>query len=141
MIDIENFIFDNVYQAVSAEMPEAECDTSYVESIAVFPHLTVEEIGNEPYRRTNTDDCAENYTRLTYEVTAYSDKEGTAKSECKRLLSIADDAMQNMKFRRTRKNKPLNTARTIWEIYARYEVIVGQPYEKDGNTVYPMYRR
>ena len=103
--------------------------------------MIVRETNNVPVQSMNTDDCAENYSRLTYEIEVVSNQENTARSECKEILEAADTIMQSMKFRRIHKNRPVNTDRTVYRQYARYEVIVGKPYEKDGNTIYPMYRR
>ena len=141
MIDIENLVFTTVYDALHTLFPEANITSGYDEKKAVYPAVIVRQTNNVPVQSMNTDDCAENYSRLTYEVEVVSDKENTARSVCKELLTAADDVTQGMKFRRIHMNRPVNTDRTVYRQYARYEVIVGQPYEKDGNTVYPMYRR
>ena len=141
MIDIENLVFDTVYNALHTLYPNVNITSGYDEKKAVYPAIYVRETNNTPVERMNTDDCAENYSRLTYEVEVVSDRENTARSECKELLTAADGVMQSMKFRRIHKNRPVNTDRTVYRQYARYEVIVGKPYEKDGNTVFPMYRR
>jgi hypothetical protein len=111
--------------------------------------VVVEEVDNYPVRRTDTDDCAENYTRLVYEVSVYTNDKDKAKTEGKKILSIVDTALQGLKFRRLRKNKPLNITRTIFRQYGRWEVVVGKPiiitdivYGKPvETTVYQMYRR
>ena len=121
----------------------------YDEENAIFPAVVIRQTNNQPYREANTDDCAENYSRLTYEVEVYSDKADTGRSECKELLSAADDVMQSMKFRRIHMNRPLNVDRTLWRQYARYEVIVdkgtttvtGTGDEQVTTTTYHMYRR
>ena len=143
MIDIENKIFDTIFNAVtaSAAYPNADVTTGYDEKTAVFPCVVVEEVNNAPYRRANTDDCAENYTRLTYEVSVYTDNVNTAKSVGKDILNIVDNALQGLKFRRIHKNKPLNIARTIFRQYGRWEVIVGKPITIGDKVIYQMYRR
>lgn len=141
MIDIENLVFNTVYGQLSALFPSANITTGYDEQKATYPTVIVRETNNVPVERMNTDESAENYARLTYEVEVVSNLETTARSECKEILNAADTIMQGMKFRRIHKNRPVNTDRTVYRQYARYEVIVGQPYEENGNTVYPMYRR
>ena len=141
MIDIENIVFDTVYNGLHELFPEANITSGYDEKKATYPAVIVRQTNNVPVQDMNTDACGENYTRVSFEVEVVSDKENTARSECKKLLTAADTIMQNMKFRRTHMNRPVNTDRTVYRQYARYEVIVGKPYEKDGNTVYPMYRR
>lgn len=143
MIDIESKIVDTIYNAVKANdaYPNADVTTGFDEKTAVFPCVVVYETNNAPYRRTNTDDCAENYTRLTYEVSVYTNDANTAKTEGKRILEIVDTALQGLKFRRIHKNRPLNIARTLFRQYGRWEVIVGKPVTVGDNTVYQMYRR
>lgn len=141
MIDIENIVFDTVYNALNAQFPSVNITNGYDEQKAIYPTVIIRQTNNVPIQDMNTDDSAENYTRVTFEIEAVSNKESTARSELKGLLNAADTVMQSMKFRRTHMNRPVNTDRTVYRQYARYEVVVGKPYEKDGNTVYPMYRR
>ena len=143
MIDIESKVVDTIFNAVTASgaYPNADVTTGYDEKTAIFPCVVVEEVNNAPYRQANTDDCAENYTRLTYEVSVYTDDKDKAKTEGKKILGIVDSALQSLKFRRVHKNKPLNINRTIFRQYGRWEVIVGQPITVGNNTVYQMYRR
>ena len=146
MIDIENFVFDTVYNALIQQYPSANITAGYDEKHAVFPAVVIRETGNVPVQAGNTENCAENYTRLTYTIEVMSDKENTARTECKGILDAVDDIMQGMKFRRIYRNRPLNVDRTVYRQYARYEVIVGKPVVYDAGTanertVYQMYRR
>lgn len=143
MIDIESKVFDTIFNAVTASTayPGADVTTGFDEKTAVFPCVVVEEVDNAPVNSTNTDNCAENYARIIYEVSVYTDNFGNAKTIGKDILKIVDDALQGLKFRRVRKNKPLNIARTIFRQYGRWEVIVGKPIESGNNTIYQMYRR
>lgn len=141
MIDIESKVFNTVFDAVKLAYPNADVTTGFDETTAKFPCVVVMEMNNAPLRNMNTDDCAENYATLSYEISVYTDSMNHAKTEGKGVLEVADTAMQGLKFRRIRKNQPLNINRTIFRQYARYEVIVGKPIEVNGNTVYQMYRR
>ena len=146
MIDIENLVFNTVADSLHTQYPSLNITSGYDEEKAVYPTVIVRETNSVPYQSANTDVSAENYTRVTYEVEVVSDKEHTARSECKQLLEAADTVMQSMKFRRIHKNRPVNTDRTVYRQYARYEAIVGKPYVVDAGTanektVYPMYRR
>lgn len=141
MIDIEYPLFDTFQSQLSVLHPEANITAGYDEKRVVSPTVIFRETGNVPYQRGNTDDCAENFTRLTIEIEVVSDKVGTARSECKVILNDSDAIMQSMKFRRIYKSRPLNLNRNEYRQYARYEVIVGKPVTVDGNTVYQMYRR
>lgn len=146
MIDIESLVFDTVYNALITQFPDINITAGYDEQNAIFPTVILRETNNQPYRNSATDDCSENHARLTYEVEVESDKENTARSECKAILNAVDEIMQGMKFRRVHKNRPINIDRTVWRQYARYEVIVAKPVTYDAGTenertVYQMYRR
>lgn len=141
MVDIESKVVDTIYNAVTAVYPNADVTTGFDEKTATFPCVVVYETNNQPYRSSNTDDCAENHTRLTYEVSVYTDNVNIAKTESKKILAIVDTALQGLKFRRVHMNRPLNINRTLFRQYGRWEVIVGKPIEVNGDTVYQMYRR
>lgn len=141
MIDIESKVFDTIFNAVTLSYPTADVTTGFDEQTAIFPCVVVEEIDNVPYRQSSTDDCSENHTRISYEVSVYTDNINTAKTEGAKILGIVDDALTGLKFRRIRRNKPLNIARTIFRQYGRWEVIVGKPVESGDDVVYQMYRR
>lgn len=143
MIDIESKIVDTIYNAVKANnaYPDADVTTGYDEKNAIFPCVVVSEVNNQPYRRTITDDCAENHTRLTYEVSVYTNNKDKAKTEGKKIIAIVDDALQGLKFRRIHLNKPLNINRTVFRQYGRWEVVVGKPITVGEKTIYQMYRR
>ena len=152
MIDVENLVFNTVYDAVHAVYPDVNVEKGFNEELATFPCVVIRETNNVPVQRTITDDCAENHTQITYQVDVYSDKAGTARTECKELLKVVDDAMtdvSSMKFRRTHTSEALNIKRTIFRQYARYTVIVGKGVTTsetvDGEvvttTTFQMYRR
>lgn len=141
MIDIESKVVDTIFNAVRSGYPSAEVTTGFDEKNATFPCVVIQEINNSPLRRTMTDDCAENHSRIEYEVSVYTNDAGTAKSAGKAILEIVDTALQGLKFRRIRKNQPLNIKRTLFRQYGRWEVVVGKPVEINGNIVYQMYRR
>lgn len=149
MIDIESKVVDTIYNAVTAIYPNADVTTGYDEKTAVYPCVVVEETNNYPYRRSATDDCSENHSRITYEVNVYTDNTNTAKTVGKDILKIVDTALQGLKFRRLHRNKPLNLNRTVFRQYGRWEVIVGKPVIRTDTVngqpveteVYQMYRR
>ena len=106
MIDIQNMIVDAIFNAVKAEnaYPNADVTTGFDMKTAVFPCVVIEEVNNAPLRSTDTDDCAENHTRLVYEVSVYTNDISKAKTEGRNILKIVDDTLQGLKFRRTRTN-------------------------------------
>lgn len=151
MIDVESLVFDTVFNAVKAVYPDTEITKGFVEETATYPCVVIRETNNVPVNRMATDECSENYSRLTYQVDVYSVKTGTAQTECRELLKLVDSIMTNpelpngMKFRRIHMNEPLNISRTTFRQYARYSVIVdkGVTTEEEGETttIFQMYRR
>ena len=141
MIDIQSKVVDTIFNAVTAQFPNADITTGFDEKTAIFPCVVVEEVDNVPYRKTNTDDCAENYSRITYEVSVYTNSMDSAKTDGRRIIDVADTALQSLKFRRIRLNKPLNIARTIFRQYLRSDVIVSKPVTEGKTTTYYLYRR
>ena len=151
MIDIENMVFDKVYNELTSALSTMTLDITdgYDEEKAEYPSVVVRETGNIPYRASATDGSVENHARITFEIEVYSNKRDTGRSECKTILKAADTIMQGMKFRRIHKTRPINVDRTIWRQYARYEVIVEKGYQTTEtvngqqvvNTVFQMYRR
>lgn len=149
MIDVENLVIDTVINGVQTVYPNLPVTQGFIEKNATFPCIVVRETNNAPVQRMDTDDCAENYARLTYQVDIYSDKAGTARSECRELLNLVDGIMQSMKFRRINMSEPLNVKRSIFRQYARYSVIVGKGVTTVTGTgdnvvettTFQMYRR
>ena len=141
MIDIESKVFDTVYNAVIAVFPEARVDNGYIERTAQFPAVEVNETNSVPLRRSATDDNSEDHTRLYYEINIYSDKQNTAKTEAKAIADVVDEAMTSLKFYRTMMHTLPAQERTIYRLYARYEVIVGETVDGEGNRIYQFYRR
>lgn len=140
MIDIFNMVFDTVFNAVKAVDDDADIMDVPADMFAKYPAVTVRETNNVPLKRMNTDDCAENCSRLSYEIRVYCNDKELAKSHAKQIFQAVDAAMQGMKFYRTMKRELPNQDRTVFVIYGRWEVVVGQPQEINGNTVYQMYR-
>lgn len=141
MIDVENKVFDTVYNALIAHNPNIKVYGEAVEKSATFPAVTVAETDNYPYRLSETEAEIENHAILIYEINAYSNKQNDSKLECKAIIKVADQAMREMGFRRLLCRRTPNMDRTIYRIYARYEAIVSKAYEEDGNTVYKISRR
>ena len=141
MIDIESKVVDTIFNAVTAVYPNADVTTGFDEDNAVFPCVVVEEIDNASYRKTTTDDCCENHARVQYEISVYTNRQSTAKTDGKAILAIVDTALQGLKFRRIRKSKPLNISRTVFRQYGQWEVVVSKPIVSGEDTIYQMYRR
>lgn len=141
MIDIENMVFDRVSKGLEERFPEANVTSAFVEEEAIFPCVTVRQKNCVPLRRTNTVESAENYATVTFEITFYSDKRDRSQSESRKLMGLTDEIMQEIGFRRIHTSEAFNISRTLTRRYTRYEAIIRSPIEKDGDTIYEVYRR
>ena len=149
MIDVENLVFDTVYNGMITAHPNLNITKGFVEEEAIYPCLVIRETNNEALMRTATDPSDENHARVSYQIDAYSNKAGTAMSECRKLLKDVDAIMKGMKFHRQRLSEPLNIKRSITRQYARYTAIIGQGVttvtgegqEQETKTVFQVYRR
>lgn len=149
MIDVENLVFNTVFNAVENVRNDVAVNKGFIEENAKFPCIVIRETGNVPVEETATDPCSENHSRLTYQIEVFADKEGTARSECRELINIVDEAMHGMKFRRTYLSDQFNVNRTIFRQYARYSAIVGkgittvsgEGQQQTTTTTFQMYRR
>lgn len=131
MVDIEGAVFTSLANALRAAFPDISVAGEYMDAPARFPFVSIVEADN--YLDTRYLDTAERerYARLMYEVNVYSNKEGTKKSECRRLLGFIDELMYGMNFTRISMNPAPNLENArIYRLNARYEAV------SDGETTY-----
>ena len=127
MIDCENEIFDIMAKVVRAKYPDAYVVGEYVKSPSQFPCVSVVEMDNTAYDRTQTSGCLENHADLTYEVNIYSNKTSGKKSECKDIASLLDNEFATLGLSRTML-QPIPNAEdaTIYRITGRYRGVVSK---------------
>lgn len=141
MIDIENYVFTALANAIHAEYPDAVIIGDYQEAFAKFPAVTISEIEKATLKRMQDDELTEHYATVTYEINVYCDDRIGKKEVCKDILRIADEVMFGMKFRRYRFKRLPNIDRTIYRMYTRYTAVVDEGTEDgNGNITYQMYR-
>lgn len=142
MIDVENLVIDTIQKAILAsEHSNTLVSSTYTDSPSQFPCVSVIEMDNYTYRRTQDNDLMEHHTNLMYEVNVYSNKASNSKAEAKAIMEIVDTAFQNIKFTRTFKQPIRNRDKSVYRIVARYEAVVGEEQTINGNKVYQVYRR
>lgn len=142
MIDIENLVLNNVFNAVQTSYPSASCYGEYVEVPASFPCVTLYESDSQTYTPSNDEQLHEHQAIVTYEANVYSDLVSGKKTQAKAIADIVDSTMQSMKFVRTMRSQIPNQDRSIYRVTLRFEAIVGEPIiESTGTITYQMYRR
>ena len=127
MIDIENEIFNTISTAIETKYPDACVVGEYSKSPSQFPCISIVEIDNTAYDRTQSSHSLENHADITYEVNIYSNKTNGKKSECKAIASLLDNEFATLGFSRTML-QPIPNAEdsTIYRMTGRYRGVVSK---------------
>jgi hypothetical protein len=126
VIDVENEIFSRVAAAVRAAFPSVFMSGEYIRTPPKFPFVSLVEMSNTAYDRTQSSAGLENHASLMYEVNVYSNRTSGKKSECKAILAIIDSLLVGMGFTRTMKNPVTMDDATIYRVISRYTAIVSK---------------
>ena len=125
MINVENEIFDSLADSVREKYPDAYVVGEYVKSPSQFPCVSIIEMDNTAYDRTQSSDSLENHADLTYEVNIYSNKISGKKSECKDIASLIDNEFATLGFSRSMLQPiPNLDDATIYRMVGRYRAVV-----------------
>ena len=127
MIDVENDIFNAVATVVRAKCPDIYMVGEYVKTPPRFPCVSLVEMDNQSYQRTEDSGSSENHVSVMYEVNIYSNKTVGKKSECKTLASLIDEQMLALGFARTMLQPiPNLDDATIYRMVGRYSAIISK---------------
>lgn len=130
MINIEEELFSNIASRVRAVYPKVYIVGEYVKSPPSFPCVSLIEMDNSVYERTQTSDGDENHSQLMYELNVYSNKSTGKKAECKAIISLVDEIMLGYGFTRTMLQPiPNMDDATIYRMLARYTAVVSKDKE------------
>jgi hypothetical protein len=132
MINVESEIFNTIAKAVRNAYPGAYVVGEYVKFPSRFPSISIVEIDNTAYEKTQSSDSVENHASITYEVNIYSNKVSGKKSECRELASLIDNEFATLGFSRTMLQPiPNGDDATIYRMVGRYKGVVST-----DNTIY-----
>ena len=127
MINVENQIFDIIAKAIENEYPKAYVVGEYVKAPSQFPCISIVEMDNTAYDKTQTSSSLENHAELMYEVNVYSNKTSGKKSECKAIASLIDNEFATLGFSRTMLQPIPNVEdATIYRMVGRYQGVVSK---------------
>lgn len=127
MIDIENAIFDTVATVVRGKFPDSYMVGEYVKTPPKFPCISLVEMDNQSYQRTEDSGSSENHVSVMYEVNIYSNKAMGKKAECKEIAALIDEQMMALGFARTMLQPiPNGDDATIYRMVGRYSAIVSK---------------
>lgn len=120
MIDIEN----KQYTAVKNGIKDicSSIGTSINSSKPPdFPYLAFEQLDNPIHQRTISSGSNENHVQPMIQISVFSTKN---KTECKNIMSKADEIMLNDGWTRTFGPRQIETNSSYYRIDARYQAIV-----------------
>lgn len=129
MINIENEIFKVISTAVRNAYPDSYVVGEYVKSPSQFPCVSIVEIDNVAYDKTQSSGGVENHASVSYEVNIYSNKTSGKKSECKAIASLIDDEFATLGLSRTMLQPIPNVDdATIYRMTGRYKGVVSKEH-------------
>ena len=127
MIDFENDIFNAVATVVREKYPDIYMVGEYVKTPPRFPCVSLVEMDNQSYQRTEDSGSSENHVSVMYEVNIYSNKTIGKKSECKEIAALIDEQMLALGFARTMLQPiPNLDDATIYRMVGRYSAIISK---------------
>ena len=127
MIDVENEVFTIVSKSVREKYPSVFISGEYVRTPSKFPFVSLIEMGNTAYDRTQTSGSLENHASLMYEVNVYSNKRSGKKTECKEIATLIDDELAALGFSRTMLQPiPNLDDATIYRMTGRYTAVISK---------------
>ena len=127
MIDYENDIFNAVATVVRTKYPDIYMVGEYVKTPPKFPCVSLVEMDNQSYQRTEDSGGSENHVSVMYEVNIYSNKTVGKKSECKEIAAQIDEQMLALGFARTMLQPiPNLDDATIYRMVGRYSAIISK---------------
>ena len=127
MIDCENEIFSKVAESVRVAYPSTFVSGEYVRTPSKFPFVSLIEMSNTAYDRTQSSEGLENHASLMYEVNVYSNKKSGKKSECKAIATLIDNELAALGFSRTMLQPiPNMDDATIYRMTGRYTAVISK---------------
>lgn len=142
MISIENMMVDKVNNAVAslkATYPKLKVVSDYVAASETFPLISVVEADNYSHVETQDTALEDHAANVMIEINIFANDK-KKKSTAKKIASVVDECMLGNLFTRMFMGQVPNIDRTIYRITMRYRAVVA-PVEKDGDTIYQMYRK
>ena len=132
MVNVENDVFNIVSIAVKEVYPDLYISGEYVKSPPKFPCVSLVEMDNSVYARTQTSGSVENHAELLYEVNVYSNKKSGKKSECKEIAALIDNELAALGFSRSMLQPiPNMDDATIYRMTGRYRAVASK-----DNTIF-----
>lgn len=129
MIDCENEVYSRIVTHLRESFTgSVNVASEYVKSPSAFPHVSIVMMDNSLME--STIDSGDHEVSVTmFEINVYSNKGKGKKSECKEIISIIDDFLRPLNFRRISLTPVPNMEdASIYRMVARYRVTTDGTY-------------
>ena len=127
MIDIETEVFEILQPIVLAAYPDALVVPEEVRQSVQFPAVSIVQMDNLVYPLTMDSGSIEHDAEVVFEINVYSNLLNGKKAECKAIMTLIDDKLTFMGFRRMFLNPTPNmNDATIYRMTGRYRALVSK---------------
>lgn len=133
MIDIENYVYTQVRNAVKAANSKVSLSSLDIDVPSSMPHVSIEETDNYTPSSTISTSDREYAANVTYTVNIYTNTT-TAKTDAKAIAAVVNDTFTGMGFVRSMKQEMPNIDRTIYRLIMRFQGTVWKAFDgEDGH--------
>lgn len=128
MIDIENYVYTTVRNAIKAYNSGIGVSGTYVDIPSKFPHVSIEETDNASLASALSTSDRERAANVTYTVNIYTNT-ATAKSDAKAIAVVVNNAFTAIGFNRSMKQEMPNIDRTVYRLTMRYQATAWKAFD------------
>ena len=127
MICIENELFTTIATALRESYDGIFVVGEYVPAPERFPAVSIIEMDNIAYRRTQDSATTENDVDVMYEVDVYSNRDRGKKAECRGIMATIDNLFMGLGFTRVFLSPVTNpNDARIYRMTGRYRAVVSK---------------
>lgn len=130
MIDIFNQLYTGLTTSLVAYFPNLKTSSTYTNSPATYPFVSVEEIGDSVYENGGDSGDIENFANKDYEINIYTTTP-LPKANADKIKKVVDDYMKAIGFTRTTCYPMPTNDEKLYRIVMRYRGVVSK-----NKTVY-----
>ena len=128
MIDIENYVYTSIRNAVKLYDSNISVSGVYIDVPPKFPHVSIEETDNASVASAIDTSDRERAANVTYTVNIYTNT-ATAKTDAKAVAVVVNDAFTALGFNRSMKQEMPNIDRTIYRLILRFQATAWKGFD------------
>ena len=124
MVSFEYEVYTALATALRAEFPDITVGSVPNYEPKSFPYVCIEESDNHSYLPSRDTASNENHVVVMYEINAFSNKINTKKSECKSIMAVIDNTMNELGFTRRGLLPTTIINGSVFRMAARYDAVI-----------------